>query len=109
MTDHVLAAIRQHAGGASRRHSLAMLGGASLAVLTAPAVATAAKASKKVKRRARKKSRKKCRNQVDECRSSLSALCSDDPECEANFLPCCADLSDCQAGSSLDCFFSHVS
>jgi hypothetical protein len=97
---------RRAGGSVDRRGSLLTLGGAAVtAALAEPTVVQAGK----IARNARKRSKKKCKRQVDACRSSLTTLCSGDPECEPNFLPCCSDLSDCKAGRSLDCFFANVS
>lgn len=89
-------AAEQTVGSRGRRASILALGAAALATVARPSPTRAGKAGKKAK--------KKCKRQIGQCKSSIAALCADEPaECEKVLAPCCTSFKGCQAGAAYQC------
>jgi hypothetical protein len=103
---------RRAADAASRRASLLALGGMALAaVAAAPSAASAGKKRKKRKKRGGGNgnaigplAQARCASQVDQCRTSITALCEGNADCLA-LLSCCNSFVTCDAVGALRCIF----
>ena len=87
---------------ASRRASLAALGGIVAALALNSPMSEARKGVKK------NTARKKCKKQVEACRAQLRDFCEGNAACEAAILPCCTPLADCQAEETVACAFAYL-
>lgn len=106
-TDALAAATRGAVEAVSRRRSLLMLGGVSLATGLAGPLGAEAKPSPAKK--AKKKAKKTCKRQVSQCTAILDERC-DENDCDADSLErvlgCCQSFRSCSAGAVLDCLFT---
>jgi hypothetical protein len=104
-TEAIAAVAHRTAEAVSRRNSLLMLGGATLAAgLVRPPTTEARKSAAKT-------ARKKCKRQVGQCIAHLDELCEGlgcTAEDLAKIRRCCAPFGSCNASGFLECFISGI-